>query len=82
MQLPRGMCQRIPGKAPQRGKQKRAPINLGALFVRLLFLICPPAAAVDRLRRQVQRCTHLRVALAPHVALDKARRLVRWQLKR
>lgn len=38
MQLPRGMRQRIPGKAPQRQRiKKRAPINLGALFVRLLF---------------------------------------------
>ncbi len=46
------------------------------------FFVCPPAAAVDCLRRQVQRCTHLRVALAPHVALDDARRLVCWQLER
>ena len=46
------------------------------------FLVCPPAAAVDRLRRQVQRLTHLRVALAPHVALNDTRRLVCWQLKR
>lgn len=45
------------------------------------FFVCSPAAAVDRLRRQVQRCTHLRVALAPHVALDNARRLVLRQLE-
>lgn len=45
------------------------------------LLISPPPAAVDRLRRQVQQCADLRVGSAPHVALDKACRLVVRQLK-
>ena len=46
------------------------------------FLVCPPAAAVDCLRRQVQSVAHLRVRFAPHVALNDARRLICRQLKR
>lgn len=62
---------------------KREHRSTSVLFLSVCdFFVCPPAAAVDRLRRQVQRVAHLRVALTPHVALDDARRLVRWQLKR
>ena len=83
MQLPRRMRQGIPGKALQQEKTKREHRLTSVLSLSICdFFVCPPAAAVDCLRRQVQRIAHLRVTLTPHVALNDARRLVLGQLKR